>query len=250
MNVLRRIVCALVVAAAPVAALPAAAQDLTRSDVETIVREYLLANPEVLEEAFTALQQKREVEAESERAAALVSMRAKLEASDLDPVIGNPEGAVTLVEFFDYNCGFCRQAHEDLKRLIDANPDLRVVMKEFPVLGVASMEAASISIAVNQVAPEAYYEFHDRLIRHEGAANEAVAMEIVRDLGLPVADVKAAQSSPVVRETVESSYEVAQALGLSGTPSYVVGDTVEFGAVGFERLQSAVNMAACGAATC
>lgn len=230
--------------------VPAMSQELSRGDVETIIREYLLANPEVLEEAFTELQRKREAEAEIERMASLVAVREELEQSELDPVIGNPDGTVTMVEFFDYNCGFCRQAHADLDRLIQENPNLRVVMKEFPVLGRGSMEAASVSIAVNQVAPEAYEEFHAMLLNHEGAADETSALAIAQQLGLPVEEIQEIQRSPVVRETVESSYEIAQALGLSGTPSYVIGDTVEFGAVGYDRLQTAINLATCGAILC
>lgn len=247
---LRPIRAAVVLALATITALPAFAQDLSRGDVETIIREYLLANPEVLEEAFTVLQQKREAEAAQERTASLVSLRQDLEAFDADPVLGNPDGTVTLVEFFDYNCGFCRQAHADLLRLIDENPNLRVVMKEFPVLGRGSMEAASVSIAVNQLAPEKYAEFHERLITLEGAANEASALELADRMGLPIDEIKSLQRAPVVRDVVEGSYEIAQALGLSGTPSYVVGDSVEFGAVGYDRLQAAVDAAECSGATC
>jgi len=223
---------------------------LTRSDVETIVRDYLLANPELLEEVFGELQRKREAEADEERREQLAVYREELENSELDPVLGNPDGDVTLVEFFDYNCGYCKRAHEDLVRLLDSDPDLRVVLKEFPVLGRPSMEAAAVSIAVNQVAPDRYMEFHDALISHDGPVDEATALSVVDTLGLPRAEIEAGMDSSVVRETVEQTYKIAQALGLSGTPSYVVGDAVQFGAVGYDTLRENINEARCGEVAC
>jgi protein-disulfide isomerase len=223
---------------------------LTRSDVESIVREYLLANPEILEEAFTALQQKREAEADAARLEQLAVYRDELENSPRDPVLGNPEGDVTLVEFFDYNCGYCRRAHDDMKRLIEGDPELRVVLKEFPVLGRSSMEAAAVSIAVNMIAPDLYGEFHEKLMTRDGEANEAAALEVAEALGLSREEIRTEIRSDAVRETVEASYEVAQALGLSGTPSYVVGDIVEFGAVGYDALKESINETRCGELVC
>jgi protein-disulfide isomerase len=231
-------------------ALKAQEPPLTRSDVETIVREYLLANPELLEEVFSELQNRRQAEADAARQEQLAAYRDALENSPLDPVFGNPEGDVTLVEFFDYNCGYCKRAHEDLERLLAADPNLRVVLKEFPVLGRPSMEAAAVSIAVNQVAPDRYKTFHDALLTREGRADEASALAVVDSLGLPREEIEAAMDSAAVRETVEQSYEIAQALGLSGTPSYVVGDIVEFGAVGFDQLLESINLTRCGAIAC
>ncbi|WP_420392584.1 DsbA family protein [Acuticoccus sp.] len=242
-------------AAAAISALlplgaPNAAEPLTRSDVEAIVRDYLIANPEVLEEAFAALQQRRIEEAEEERAAALATMREDLEGSPYGAVLGNPEGDVTLVEFFDYNCGYCKRAHEDLDRLIAGDPNLRVVLREFPVLGEASMRAAQVSIAVNAVAPEAYDEFHRRLLATEGRADDAAALTLIDALGLPREEIEAAMTSDAVRESVEESYALARALQIEGTPSYVIGDAVEQGAVGHDALKARINIARCGTPSC
>ena len=233
----------------PDAAL-AADEPLDRTAVETIVREYLIANPEVLEEAFAALQSKRDAEAAQARTASLDTYRERLVAGEHDAVIGNPEGDVTLVEFFDYNCGFCRRAMDDVNRLVEGDPNLRVVLKEFPVLGQPSMEAAAVSIMVNKLAPDAYDEFHRRLMAAEGQANEDRALSIAEELGLPRADIEAGLRSDDVRAAVEDSYEIAQALGLTGTPSFVIGDQVEFGAVGYDALKTRINEARCGEAVC
>ena len=223
---------------------------LTKEDVESIVREYLLANPEILEEAFTVLQERRQVAEDEARQTTLADYRDQLVASPLDPVIGNPDGDVTLVEFFDYNCGYCRGAMDDMDKLLETDPNLRIVLKEFPVLGQPSMEAAAVSISVNQLYPEAYGEFHNRLMRVEGQANGERALQIAGDLNLPVDEIEANMRSEKVRDVVQQSYEIAQALGLSGTPSYVVGDMVEFGAVGFDQLSARINEARCGETTC
>jgi len=234
-------------------ATASAAQDnptLSRSDVETIVREYLLANPEVLEEAFTVLQERRQAAEDEARVASLVEHREALIASPSDAVIGNPDGDVTLVEFFDYNCGYCRRAMSDLEELLKDDPNLRVVLKEFPVLGQPSMEAAAVSISVQEHHPEAYEEFHNRLMRSDGPADGDVALAVAAELKLDRDKLETSMRSDHVRAVVEQSYEVAQALGLTGTPSYVIGDSVEFGAVGFDQLRARINEARCGAVEC
>ena len=236
--------------AAPATVAHAQEPPLTREDVQSIVRDYLLANPEVLEEAFAKLQERRQAEADADRQDQLAASRDALEHAAGDPVLGNPEGDVTLVEFFDYNCGYCKKAHADLERMLETDPALRVVMKEFPVLGRASMEASAVSIAVNDIAPESYEIFHGKLLNREGQVDRAAALDVAEDMGLPIDEVREAMNAPVVETTVRRNYELAQALGLSGTPSYVIGDFVEFGAVGFDTLRERVNLTRCGARVC
>ncbi|GAB5376202.1 MAG: DsbA family protein [Acuticoccus sp.] len=240
------------IALAAFCATAAVADDapLSRADVETIVRDYLLANPEVLEEAFTVLQTRRQEQEAAARVAVLETQRDELVASPHDGVLGNPDGDVTLVEFFDYNCGYCRRAMTDLEALLESDPNLRVVLKEFPVLGQPSMEAAAVSISVQALHPEAYGEFHHRLMAADGPADGEAALKIAEALDLPREALEANMRSEHVRSVMEKSYEVAQALGLSGTPSYVVGDAVEFGAVGADQLRARINEARCGAVTC
>ncbi|MGX1099133.1 DsbA family protein [Amorphus sp. MBR-141] len=234
-------------------AVPASAaefSDSQKTEIESIVRSYLLANPEVLEEAFTALQERRrEAESVAQRDAVGENKEA-LFNSPRQAVLGNPDGDVTLVEFFDYNCGYCRQAAQDLDKLISENPNLKVVLKEFPVLGPPSVEASQVGIAVNEVAPERYGEFHDALLASESRVDGKTALALVDKLGIDRAAVEKAMDSDTVQATIEEVYALANTLSLTGTPSYVVGDAVFVGAVGYDTLQGQVNKLTCGEATC
>jgi len=233
------------------APMQASAQDLTRDDVETIVREYLIQNPEVIADALTELDRRQQEAEEQARVQALNESADILFNSTRQVVLGNPDGDVTLVEFFDYNCGYCKRAHGDMVRLIEEMPNLRVVLKEFPVLGQGSVEAAQIAVAVNSVAPERYEEFHENLMLQRGQANRASAMKAALDLGLSEESLAAALATDEAGQTLEEVYTLANRLGLTGTPSYVVGDEVIMGAVGYDQLYAKLqSMESCGETTC
>jgi protein-disulfide isomerase len=239
---------AILVAAAPARADMTAEQ---RSEFETVIREYLLAHPEVLEEAITVLRERREKEA------ALAESQTIAEKGDLifnskhQVVLGNPDGAITLVEFFDYNCGYCKRAMTDMTALIESNPDLRVVLKEFPILTEGSVEAARVAAAVESIAPESYLKFHVELFSRPGQANAAKALEVVRDIGLDAEAVKKASEEKGVTDAISEVRDLATALGITGTPSYVIGTELVPGAVGFDGLQSKVAaMRECGVTVC
>jgi protein-disulfide isomerase len=156
-----------------------------------------------------------------------------------------------LVEFFDYNCGFCRQAHADLVKLVEEDERLRVVLKEYPVLGPGSVEAAQVGIAVNIVAAERYREFHDRMLALQGQASGERALAEAEAMGLDGAAIRAAMQDPRIAATIEEVYMLADALGITGTPTYVVGDEVVVGAVGFERLSEKIQAVRnCGSTVC
>lgn len=227
------------VAAPANAAAPAPALD--KAAIGEIVREYLLANPEVLQEAYMALEAKQQAEQASMQASAIADKRDLIYNSTRQVVLGNPEGKVTMVEFFDYNCGYCKRALGDTLKLMKENPDLRIVLKEFPVLGQGSSEAAQVAIAVNAVAPERYLDFHTALLSSDGPHDRVAALATARELGLPLDKLQAAMEEPVVAETIEEVYGLATALGITGTPSYVVDDKVLVGAVGFETLKQGIT---------
>jgi len=219
----------------------AAAPD--KAAIETIVREYLIANPEVLQEAYAALEAKQQAETEAKQASAVKDQRDLIYNSTRQVVLGNPDGKVTMVEFFDYNCGYCKRALGDTLKLMKENPDLRVVLKEFPVLGQGSSEAAQVAVAVNAVAPERYLDFHTALLSSNGQHDRVAALAAARELGLPMDKIQTAMESPAVAETIEEVYGLATSLGINGTPSYVVDDKVLVGAVGFDALKERVAAA-------
>lgn len=233
---------------------PASAEDapLARADVETIVREYLVAHPEVIREALEELERREVAKANEARAQMLSSMSDVLLNSTRQVELGNPKGDVTLVEFFDYNCGYCKRAMADVIQLLDEDKNLRVVLKEFPVLGQGSVEAARVAIAVNEIAPGKYMDFHKELLGGRGQANEARALDAVAKVGLdPEAVAAAMNSSDEVSATIEEVYSLANRLGLTGTPSFVVGNEVVMGAVGYDALKTRIAAVRdCGATTC
>ncbi|MEM5585798.1 DsbA family protein [Roseibium sp. AS2] len=241
-------VCALFLS---VLAAPAAAQDVDKGAIEKIVREYLLANPEVITEALTELERREREAAEAARVATLSDSADILFNSTRQVVLGNPQGSVTLVEFFDYNCGYCKRAYGDMARLIEQHPELKVVLKEFPVLGQGSVEAAQVAIAVNSVAPDKYGEFHEALLLSRGQANRASALAAATATGIAEDDLLVALKTDVAGETIEEVYALANQLGLTGTPSYVIGNDVVMGAVGYDQLNQKLDaLKNCGQTTC
>lgn len=254
MTSLRLLVPAAALALVTAFAAPASAQSFSgaqRDEIGKMVREYLIANPEVLEEAMLELQ-KRQQAAESERQS--VAVKANSDAifnSPRNVVIGNPKGDVTLVEFFDYNCGFCKKAMTDMVDLMKADPNLRVVLKEFPVLGPGSEETAKVATAVRmQDAGKKYLDFHVKLLTGRGEANKARALAAAKDTGFDMARIEKDLTSPEIAASINESKKLAGEMGLNGTPSYVIGPYVVIGAVGLEGLRQKIGLARCGKATC
>src|SRR5882757_4061039 len=237
------------------ASLPASAQtfsDVQRGDIEAIVRNYLLAHPEVLEEAMAELT-KRQAAAETEKHQAGVANNAEaIFNSPRGVTLGNKDGDVTFVEFFDYNCGYCKRAMADMLDLMKTDPKLKVVLKEFPVLSQGSVEAAQVAVAVRMQDPSGkkYLDFHQKLLGGRGAADKARAMAAAKEAGLDMARLEKDLSSQEVRATLEENMKLAEAMGMNGTPSYVIGKQIVIGAVGVENLKEKISTARCGKATC
>ncbi|MGE0064087.1 MAG: DsbA family protein [Xanthobacteraceae bacterium] len=235
---------------------PAAAADsfspAQRDEIGRIVREYLVKHPDVLQEAYQELE-KRQAAAEAEKHKSAVKDHAPmLFASPRQVVLGNPNGDVTMVEFFDYNCGYCKHAMADMLALLKSDPKLKVVLKEFPVLGPGSVEAAKVAAAVHlqDKSGKKYLEFHTKLLGGRGQADKARALSVAKEIGMDVGRIEKDMDGPAVMEVLKESAILSQALGLNGTPSYVVGDQVVVGAVGLAALKEKINTARCGKASC
>jgi protein-disulfide isomerase len=223
-----------------------------RGEIERIVREYLVSHPEVIQESMAELE-KRQAAAETAKHQAAVKDNAKeLFSSPHQVVLGNPQGNVTMVEFFDYNCGYCKRAMGDMLTLLKTDPNLKVVLKEFPVLGPGSVEAAKVAVAVRMQdkGGKKYLDFHTKLLGGRGQADQAHALAAAKEAGLDMARIEKDMKSPEVDTNLKENFRLADALGLSGTPSYIVGKDVVVGAVGLDALKEKINTARCGKTDC
>ena len=232
--------------------LPAMAFDAKeKTDIEAVVRDYLIRNPEVLLEAMDALQAKRNAEDQAAQGGAIASAGASLFASPTGTVLGNPDGDVTIVEFFDYNCSYCKHALGDMETLIDKDSKLRVVLKEIPVLGEASVAASHVSLAFRHVAPKQYGEFHKKLLATKGMADADTAIGVAADFGVEEKALRDAMALPEVEAVLAENEKLAGLLKINGTPSYVIGNEVVPGAIGAEGLAEKIsNVRSCGKSVC
>jgi protein-disulfide isomerase len=224
-----------------------------RGEIEKIVREYLLNNPQILQEVMTELE-KRQALADAEKHRKAVKDHGQvIFESPRHVVLGNPKGDVTMVELFDYNCGYCKRAMADMMDLLKTDPNLRIVLKEFPVLGEGSTQAANVAVAVrmqDKTGGKKYLEFHQKLLNGRGPADKARALAVAKEVGLDMSRLEKDMASEEIKTTLSESFQIAEAIGLNGTPSYVIGAEVVIGAVGLAALKEKISLARCGKATC
>jgi len=214
-----------------------------RLEVEAIVRDYLIANPEVMLEVQAALEAKQKQEQQLANLQIIEDSKDQIFNSAHDGVVGNPDGEVTIVEFYDYNCGFCKRAQSDMQALIKDDPNVRFVLKEFPILGADSQKAHIVSQAFLKLMPEKYGEFHNQLLGAQGRATEASAIALALSLGADEARLREAMKDPAIGQTFEQTFDLANRLSITGTPSYVVGKEVIFGALGRDVLAEKIAVA-------
>ena len=238
----------MVVVIATLLALPVAAvaQSFTpgqRQEIEGIIKDYLISHPEVMQDVQAALE-KRQAEAEVQKAhTAIDKNNATLFNSPHQVVLGNPNGKVTMVEFFDYNCPHCKDAVSDMLDLLKTDHDLRFVLKEFPILTEGSVEAAHVAVAVRMQDPTGakYLAFHKELFTSRGMVDQARALSAAKDVGCDMARVKKDMNSDEVKTTLAEDMKLADALGVNGTPSYVIGNQLLVGQVGVAELQRRIT---------
>lgn len=215
------------------------------------VRDYLMENPEVIRDAVTELERRRVANEAEAQADAIERNRDLLFQTGRHAILGNPEGDVTLVEFFDYNCTYCRRTLDDIERLINDDPGLRIILKEFPVLGTGSTEAAQVAAAVNMIAPEAYAEFHRLLLSSSAQATEALAIAAAVEAGVDEEAIRATMDTSEAIGYIDESYRLADALSINATPTFVIANEVVVGAVGYDALRGIISsVRECGETTC
>ena len=215
--------------APPAAASPSGAfTPAQRKEIEAIVKDVLLNNPEVLLEAQNALEAKMDKIQADRMAVAIKEHAGELFRPAASPVVGNVKGDVPVIEFFDYNCGYCKKAFSDLAKLIDKDKKVRVILKEFPILAKGSEEASRVALAAKMQGK--YWEFHRAMLESQGQANEASALRVAEKLGLDMARLKKDMASPEVKKEIDDTRQLATKMGIQGTPHFIVGDRIIPGA--------------------
>ena len=208
--------------------------------IRQVVKDYLIKNPEVMLEVQDALNDKQEKKIAESQTSTLQSKKDEIFNSPNDAVLGNPKGSVTLVEFFDYNCGYCKKSYPDLENLIKSDPKLRVVIKDFPILGPDSVKAHIVARAVMKIMPEKYAEFHKELLTIPGRSNEEKAIKIAVKLGVDEQKLRSTMQDESLQQAFVDNGQLAYALGINGTPSYILGNNVLVGAVGENILKAKI----------
>src|SRR6202023_3884000 len=223
-----------------------------KAEIEAIIKDYLLQKPEILREAIGVLEVREKAAEAKAREKVVSDPSGALFSAANQAVIGDPEGKITLIEFFDYNCGYCKRALSDLARLMKDNPDLRVVLRDFPILSPGSVEAAKIANAfLRQFQGEKFWEFHQKLLGSRGPVGKRDALAVAKDLGADMEKLAKDAAAPGITAGIDESDRLAKSLQVTGTPTYVIGDEVVVGAVGYDELQAKVaNIKKCGKAIC
>ena len=216
-------------------------QTLDKSEIGKIIREYLLENPELILEVQQALEEKQQQELAIAQLEIINSQKDEIFSAPFQIEIGNSEAEITIVEFFDYNCGFCQRALTDMEILLQSNDNIKFVLKEFPVLGEGSIEASRVSMAFSKLLPEKHAEFHTELLSMPGTKDGNRAIQLAVKMGAQQTEILTEMENPQIIETIQSTYSLANGLGITGTPSYIVGNEVVFGAVGHHELESKIN---------
>ena len=213
--------------------------DKQRAEIGQVVRQYLLDNPEILLEVSKELEIRQKAEEDKKREGALAANADAVFKSPHDLVAGNPKGDVTMVEFFDYNCGWCKKGLPEVMSLIENDKNLRLVMKEFPIFGGDSDYAAQAALASN--AQGKYWEFHVALLSHEGKLTRETIDEIATAQGLDLDKLKSDMQSPKIAEIIAANQKLAQDHNITGTPAFIIDRTVVPGYLPVDGLMAAIN---------
>jgi protein-disulfide isomerase len=229
---------------------PAHAQDQTppvldqsaRNALRAEIRAYLLENPEVIMEAIEELERRREMAAAEADLDLVRQYAEELRNDGYSYVTGNPDAAVTVVEFLDYRCPYCKRAHEAVKQVLEADDDVRFVIKEFPILGPGSVTASRAAMAaLMQDDGDKYLAFNDAMMSFQGDLNEPAVLRIARSVGLDLRQLRQDMESEEITEKIARTHQLAQALSITGTPTFVVGGQMVRGFLPADQLAAVIE---------
>lgn len=210
--------------------------DTQKKEIESLIQSYIMENPQVVLDSVEKHQMRQQEEAMAEQAAQAKDFAASLSGETLFPVAGNPDGDITVVEFFDYNCGYCKKAFADINTLIESDKNVRVLFVEMPILGPSSTEASKWALAAHKQGK--YFEFHSALMNHQGTKNESSLEDLAAKIGLDVDKLKKDKDDPALTSATEDNIQKAQDLGISGTPGFIVGEEIVRGYVPYTQMES------------
>ena len=198
-----------------------------RATLNSIIEDFIRNNPEIVRDTLIALAAREEAERKQ-------TGLARVRDDQGDPVMGNANGTITLYEFSDYNCGYCKRVFEPIQQLVRNNPDVRLVIKEFPILSQSSLVAAKAAIAAEMQGK--FGDYHIAMMTYRGQITDAVVMRMAAQAGVDTEQLKSDMESPKTMAIIQRTREAAAALEINGTPGLVVGDTVVPGAIGLDEL--------------
>jgi len=233
--------------AAVLTAGPAPAQEALSpaeaAAVDARIRAYILENPEVLIEALDILEKRRQAEQASLDGDLIFQNAAALFEDGHSHVFGNPDGDVTIVEFSDYRCSYCKAAHPQVAELLRSDGNVRLVLKEFPILGADSTQASRIAMAARRIDPAAYAALHDAMMTFRGPLNEDTILRMAAEAGLDETALRAEMAAPEIADAIRQNYDLARALRIEGTPGFVIGDQIVRGFVQLDQMRALVEEA-------
>jgi len=215
-----------------------------RAALDQAIHDYLMAHPDVVVDALKAAQAQADAQAAEQSRRVIATKRKELLDSPDDLVQGNPKGDVTLVEFFDYRCPYCKQVEPSLDALLKEDGKLRIVYKEFPILGEPSVFATHVALAAKKQGK--YAEFHRAMMATKGDITDETVLNVATSLGLDVSKIKADMNGPAIDKVIDTNYTLADALSIQGTPAIIIGDTLIPGAVDLDTLRKDIAAARSG----
>lgn len=225
-------------------AAPALAQDMSPEEKAAInaqIRAYILENPEIIVEAMQVLEQREQAAQANADRELLASMRGPLENDGFSLITGNPDGDVTVIEFLDYRCGYCKQAHDSVKALLASDPNIKFIVKEFPILGPESTFASRAAMASLEQGADAYLSFNDAMMRHRGDLDQHTVMRLAGEAGVDQAKLAEDIQNPQIAANIRETYGLARRLDISGTPAFIIGDTIVRGFLPYDSLKEIVE---------
>lgn len=225
----------------PTANVPPLPTGIDKATIEQIVREYILAHPEVLIEAITEMRRRQEQASADQARKAMLEQREQILNDPTTPVAGNPKGDVTIVEFFDYHCGYCKQVQPSMESLMKEDGKLRFVYKELPILAPESRIAATGALAAQRQGK--YLAMHNALMSARGKLDKNRVLQIGKEVGLDVAKLEKDMALPEIGQTIDRNLKLAGELGINGTPSFLIGDELVPGAIDKDEIKKLIDKA-------